>query len=233
MSTVIPELILFAKQPVAGEVKTRLQPQYTPEQAANIAQYFIEASVVNAVNHWAGPVSIYASPDTSHPIFSKLAAQYDLKLYSQKGNDLGLRMYAAMEDGIKRHGAAAVMGCDLPHCPQSVFENAFSLMSNKQAVLGPTRDGGYYFLGLTELHAALFSAIEWGTDKVLADTLSRTASLDIDIVLLPTLQDIDTATDLLEVARIFPGLAQFLDQGTAATAATAGGTTKTMVADSD
>lgn len=233
MSMVTPELILFAKQPVAGEVKTRMQPQYSLEQAANIAQYFIEASVANAVIHWAGPVSIYASPDTSHPIFSKLAMQYDLKLYSQQGNDLGLRMHAAIEDGIKRHGAAAVMGCDLPHCPQSVFENAFSLMSNKQAVLGPTRDGGYYFLGLTESHAALFTAIEWGTDKVLADTLSRAASLQIDIALLLTMQDIDTATELLEVARIFPDLAQFLDQGATATAAAASGTTKTMVTDSD
>lgn len=233
MSIVTPELILFAKQPIAGEVKTRLQPQYTPEQAADIAQYFIEASVVNAVNHWAGPVSIYTSPDISHPIFRSLAEQYGLKLYSQKGNGLGLRMHAAIEDGIKRHGAAAVMGCDLPHCPQSIFENAFGLMSNKHVVLGPTRDGGYYFVGMAESCVELFTDITWGTDKVLADTLSRAASLEIDIVLLPTLQDIDTATDMLEVARVFPGLAQFLDQGATATATTAGGTTKTMVTDSD
>ncbi|GMQ91523.1 MAG: TIGR04282 family arsenosugar biosynthesis glycosyltransferase [Gammaproteobacteria bacterium] len=233
MSMVTPELILFARQPVAGEVKTRLQPQYTPEQAASIAQYLIETSVVNAVNHWAGPVSIYATPDITHPIFHRLAAQYGLKLYRQNGNDLGLRMHAAIKEGIKRHGAAAVMGCDIPHCPQSVFESAFDLMANKHAVLGPTRDGGYYFVGLAEPYAELFTAIEWGTDKVLPDTLSRAASLEIDIVLLSTLQDIDTASDMLGVARIFPGLAQFLDQGATATAATAGGATETMVTDRD
>jgi rSAM/selenodomain-associated transferase 1 len=211
MSMVTPELILFAKRPVAGEVKTRLQPQYTPEQAANIAQYFIEASVVNAVNHWAGPVAIYASHDISHPIFRRLAAQYGLKLYRQQGYDLGLRMHAAIEDGIKRHGAAAVMGCDLPHCPQSVFENAYSLMSKKHAVLGPTNDGGYYFLGLAEPHVELFTDIEWGTTKVLSTILERSTQLGLDVQLLSMLRDLDTSEDISIVARDFPALENFLE----------------------
>lgn len=209
MSMVTPELILFAKQPVAGEVKTRLQPQYTPEQAANIAQYLIETSAVNAVNYWAGPVSIYASPDITHPIFRRLAEQYGLKLYRQKGKDLGLRMHAAIKEGIKRHGAAAVMGCDIPHCPQSVLENAFSLMANKHAVLGPTNDGGYYFVGMAEPHVELFTDIEWGTTKVLSTILERSTQLGLDMHLLSMLRDLDTPEDISIVARNFPALRNF------------------------
>lgn len=233
MTTGAAELILFARQPVAGEVKTRLQPEYSPEQAASIAQYLIETSVANAISHWRGPVSIYASPSITHPVFQDLAERYQIALYKQNGADLGMRMYAAITDGIERHGSAAVMGCDIPHCPPSVFKDAFSLLSSKHEVLGPTNDGGYYFIGMAEPHVELFTDIEWGADRVLPDTLGCAESLGLNFVLLETLQDIDTAADIAEVAENYPGLRQFLNEGATTTAATAGGTTKTVVGSSD
>ncbi|MEK7191803.1 MAG: DUF2064 domain-containing protein, partial [Pseudomonadota bacterium] len=79
-------------------------------------------------------------------------------------------------------------------------------------VLGPTEDGGYYFIGLGAPHAGLFEGIDWGTDRVLAQTLERAKSLGVEFEWLPRLRDIDTAADLRRAAHAYEPLRRFLKE---------------------
>lgn len=196
-----PALMIFAKRPVAGEVKTRLQPAYTPEQAARIAEVFIRQTVELAVSSWPGAVYLCGAPGIEHPLFDELARRFGVSLIAQGEGDLGARMQRALARGIERHGAAAVIGCDVPHCPWEILDDANSALARNENVLGPTEDGGYYLIGLAEPHAALFSDIPWGGMRVLAATLERAQTLGVEFRLLPALRDIDTPADLWFVAQ--------------------------------
>lgn len=205
-----PELILFAKQPIAGKVKTRLQPDYSPEQAAQIAEFLIGGTAKLATAHWPSVVYLYGAPNVDHPCFRHLAEKFHLRLVAQANGDLGLKMLTAMQQGIARSGAAAVMGCDVPHCDAAILEHAHEKLARGENVLGPTQDGGYYFIGLQDAAAALFEQIEWGGSQVLETTLVRAQQVGITFEMLPKLTDIDTCDDLWVIAHQYEPLRKYL-----------------------
>ena len=205
-----PELILFAKQPRPGEVKTRLQPIYTPEQAAEIAACLVRATVELAVSAWPGEIYLYGSPDSEHAVFHELAGEFDIKLASQCPGDLGTKMLGALRDGVERHGAAAVLGCDVPHCGWDVLDYANGRLARGHNALGPTEDGGYYFIGLQEGRSELFEGIDWGGCRVLAQTLQRAEDIGIDFDLLKVLRDVDTPSNLWCAAQKVESLKRFI-----------------------
>lgn len=204
------ELILFARAPVPGEAKTRLIPVYTATQAADVAAALIRATVELAAGHWPGPVSLYASPDVTHPVFQELAREFGMRLVKQADGDLGRRMAVALDEGVARSGSAAIMGCDVPLCRWEILDSANELLARGRDVIGPASDGGYYLIGGSRVHPSLFEGMEWGTPGVLAETLARAGRLGIGFELLPELRDIDTADDLRAVARVFVPLRRFL-----------------------
>lgn len=205
-----PELMLFAREPIAGQAKTRLQPDYSPEQAAEIAAFMIRATVELAVSAWPGDVTLYVWPGTDHLLFHRLTNEFRIRLVQQADGDLGAKMLGALRAGIARQGSAAVMGCDVPHCGWDVIDQANGLMARGKNVLGPTDDGGYYFIGLQEARPELFEDMPWGSDRVLETTLARAEKLGMEFELLKTLRDIDTAADLWLVAQKYEPLRQFL-----------------------
>ena len=205
-----PGLIIFAKQPLAGQVKTRLLPDYTPQAAADIAAFLVRATVEMAVSSWPGEIYLYGAPDAAHPLFEELAREFDLKLASQSEGDLGARMLTALREGAARHHATGILGCDVPHCSWDILDQANGWLAKGRNVLGPTEDGGYYFIGLTAPHAELFEGIDWGTDRVLAQTLERAKLLGVEFEWLPRLRDIDTADDLWLASQKYAPLRQFL-----------------------
>jgi len=205
-----PALIVFAKQPIPGAVKTRLQPDYTPQRAAAIATCLIRATVALAVSAWPGTVEVRAAPDAEHPLFREIARRFGVSLSAQGAGDLGARMLRAIEDGIERAGAAAVLGCDVPHCAREILIDAGAALARGANILGPAEDGGYYLIGLTVAHPALFADIAWGGPDVCATTLERARAIGVEFTLLPTLRDIDTAADLKSAAQQYPALREFL-----------------------
>jgi uncharacterized protein len=205
-----PELILFARQPIAGQVKTRFQPEYSAERAAEIAAYMIRATVELAVSAWPGDIILQAWPDTDHPLFQELAREFNIRLAPQIGDDLGARMLNALREGLKRHGSAAVMGCDAPHCAWDVLDQVNDWLARGKNVLGPTEDGGYYLIGMQEAVPELFDNMPWGSHQVLSMTLVRAEAIGIEFELLAKLRDIDTARDLWLVAQKYEPLRQFL-----------------------
>ena len=205
-----PELILFAKQPIPGQVKTRLQPEYSAAQAAEIAGFLIRATVELAVSAWPGAIYLYAWPDSKHVLFHELADRYPIRLAPQAEGDLGIKMLSALRQGIERAGSAAILGCDVPHGGGGFIDQANDLLAHRKNVLGPTEDGGYYFIGLSEARSELFEDVEWGSTRVLATTCARAAKLGMEFEMLTTLRDIDTAADLWLVSRIYAPLKRFI-----------------------
>ncbi len=205
-----PALFVFAKAPVAGAVKTRLQPTYTAAQAAEIAAVLIRETLALAVANWDGPIYLSTTPTTSHPLFTELASRYAVSVRAQSGADLGARMNEAIAYGVEHHNAAAVIGCDVPHCPGTILARANRWLSAGRHVFGPATDGGYYFVGLTRAHPALFVDINWGGADVWTATQKRLAALKLGYELLPPLRDVDTPEDLRDAARTLPALQRFV-----------------------
>ena len=205
-----PDLILFAKQPLPGKVKTRLQPHYSPEQAAEISSFLIRATVELAVSAWPGDVYLYAAPGPEHPLFHALAEEFHIHLAAQAEGDLGYKMLSALREGIERQGCAAVMGCDVPHCPWNVIDQANDWLVRGRNVLGPALDGGYYFIGMHEARPELFEAIEWGSGQVAETTLARAAQAGIEFEMLPRMRDLDTPEDLWSIGQTFLPIQRYL-----------------------
>ena len=205
-----PDLILLAKQPIPGEVKTRLQPDYSPKQAAQIAEFLIRDTAKLAATNWPSDVYLYGAPGVDHPLFRRLAEKFHLHLVTQADGDLGLRMLTALREGIERSGAAGVLGSDVPHCRGAILELAHEKLARGENVIGPTEDGGYYFIGLQQAPDALFDHIEWGGSRVVETTLLRAQQLGMAFEVLPKLSDIDTRDDLWITAHQYEPLRKFL-----------------------
>ncbi len=205
-----PELILFASQPIPGRVMPRLQPGVSPERAADIVAFMVRATATLAVENWPGDVHLYGDPDAECALFRELGAALHVLLAPQAAGDRGQRLSAALQQGIGRRGAAAVMDCDVPHCGDEVLERAHDALARGRNVIGPTMDGGYYLLGLQQYTPELFTGVAWDGDQILEQTLARAQVAGIEFEMLPRLRNVDTLADLVAVAQGYAGLQTFL-----------------------
>lgn len=202
-----PGIAIFARAPVPGEAKTRLIPELGPERAAEIAALLLRLTVERVTEFWPGEVYLYGAPDAEHLLFRKLAKEFHVHLRSQHTGDLGVRMAVALDELIKVHDAGAIIGCDVPHCPWHVIEQAYELLAKGRNVIGPAEDGGYYFIGLQASAPGMFSELSWGAPTIFEQTLIRARDAGIELEQLPRLRDVDTYADLVAVARELPVLA--------------------------
>jgi uncharacterized protein len=191
-------LVVMAKAPLAGQVKTRLVPPFSPEQAARLAG----ALLVDQLNH-VRPIE-YAdlylafAPDEARALMKKLAPPV-FRLFPQEGADLGARMQAIFEKLFHAGYRNIILtGSDLAAVPLDFFDRSrrFLESSEQRVVLGPSRDGGYYLVGCNQPTPELFREMIWSHSTVLAQTLAKLAQLKIAHRLLPTWFDVDTAEDL-------------------------------------
>ena len=203
-----PGLVLFARTPIAGKVKTRLQPGCSAQQAAEVAAILVEETVRVVRTAWPGPVELCVWPEPHHDILHRISVNYDVPLTRQVTGTLGDKMQHAMT----RVGyPCAVMGCDVPQCLPVTLVRASTLLTNGDNVIGPSTDGGYYLLGLQHPAPAIFTDIDWGEDSVLGETLRRAVKISLHLPLLEPLLDIDSFVDLVEVSYKVPTLARWLD----------------------
>lgn len=208
-----PLLVLMARQPLPGRVKTRLQADSDGATAAAVAAELIRGSAALARRGWDGPVELHAWPDGDHPLLAEIAREHGLVLRPQARGDLGAKMHAALARGIETRGACAVMGCDVPHCPPPALRRARGLLAEGRAVLGPASDGGFWLLGLTHAEPTLFEQVAWGSSDVRARVLANAARAGVAVdATLPCLRDIDTWPDLVAAASACAPLRRFLAQ---------------------
>ena len=202
----LPTLHLCAKTPIPGHVKTRLQTRCNADQAAHISAWCIERTVELALSAWRGPVSLHVWPSQQHRLFRNLRQSLNIDIKRQVRGDLGTKMHSALASAYP----GAVMGCDVPHCTPEILTCAAHTLSEGQDVIGSSRDGGYYLIGLTYPHRVLFQDFCWGDGSVYKHTLSKAKALGIRFKELPTLIDLDTWEDIEEVLLTFDPLRQML-----------------------
>ena len=199
MGSIRQGLIIMAKQPIPGQVKTRLCPPLTPEEAAEFASTFLSDSVASAKQANCAEVVLAYSPATARDWFAERFP--GIALIPQQGNDLGERLKNVLDAAWKlRYQPCVVIGTDSPDLPNTYLQEAFEALrpgsESHDLVLGPSEDGGYYLIGLKWRHPELFTEITWSTNQVLEQTLQRANSLHLRVHLLPTWQDVDTFADL-------------------------------------
>ncbi|WP_428603392.1 TIGR04282 family arsenosugar biosynthesis glycosyltransferase [Sedimenticola sp.] len=189
-------ILLFAKAPRAGQVKTRLVPSIGEEGAASIYRTLLERVIEQAAGQLA-PLEIWCAPDTQHAVFRQAATRPNVTLHRQVDGDLGQRMAFATRQALAHSEAILLIGGDCPVLDAGHLFTALTwLDGGADAVIGPAEDGGYVLLGLRRLHSTLFSDIPWGTSDVLAITRQRLDQLGWSWRELEVLWDLDRETDL-------------------------------------
>ena len=145
-------------------------------------------------------VSLWCTPDSSHPSFRALADRYPIRLRVQPGGDLGARMGTAMDDMLRCHPFALLAGSDCPALGTEPLRRAWAwLADGTDAVLAPALDGGYVLIGLRRFAPSLFAGIAWGTDRVLTETRRRIRRLGWKWRETEPLPDIDRPADLVHL----------------------------------
>ena len=204
-------LTIFAKEPVPGQVKTRMQGYLSEKNCARLAEQLLMDALRNAVSYWPGAVRIAAWPNKEAPFFQRLSEQYKIEIVQQSEGDLGKKMQTELCRGIEQSGAAAVVGADIPHITESTYRSAFDFLDADRDTVGPTEDGGFYFLGLTQFPDAIFAGISWGHNEVMQRLNQNVIDLDMVLNKLPMYRDIDEWRDLQWLARQNTSYRTFID----------------------
>lgn len=188
-------LIIFAKVPVAGQVKTRLVPPLSGEEAAKLYEAFLKDTLELAKSLEGVRVVLAVQ---GGPLAPALLAQCQ-EHFEQVGQNLGEKMAHAFEKALKDAKDVVIIGSDTPHLPQRTISQAFRALDHQDLVLGPAEDGGYYLIGLSKPAPRLFDSISWSTPSVFKDTMAQAEKLDLPTALLHPLYDIDTSADLIRL----------------------------------
>ena len=191
-------LIIFAKEPRPGQVKTRLSPPLSPEEAAQLYHSFLLDILEEMARVPEMRLAVGFSPLKAQAFFRGLAPP-GMDLFPQEGADLGERMARAIARGFAAaFGPVVLRGSDTTDLPAAVVSEAREVLAAGQAqvVLGPCPDGGYYLVGLAEPQPSLFQGLAWSSRTVLTDTLRLARPLGLRVHLLPAWPDIDTYDNL-------------------------------------
>lgn len=194
-------LLVVAKQPAAGQTKTRLCPPLNGAAAAALYECFLRDTLdlmrqVPEVRRVIGYL-----PEGAEGYFRALAPDMDLAL--QRGADLGERLANLLDDALAAGAQqAVVMDSDSPSLPAACLRQAFAALDGPHdLVLGPCDDGGYYLIGMKRPHLRLLREVPMSTPNVVRETLALAEGLGLRTALLPTWYDIDTAVELVRLQR--------------------------------
>jgi rSAM/selenodomain-associated transferase 1 len=202
-------LALMTKAPRAGEVKTRLVPPLTNEEAAQLNRCFLRdtgaaisaccsgLTAGNARQPLACGIAVYTPVGAESDYADILPA--DFSLLPQRGENFGERLYFAAEDLFKcGFDAVCLIDSDSPTIPAENFTRAVQLLSmpGNHIVLGPSEDGGYYLIGFKQLHRHVFEGIDWSTQRVFEQTKQRATQIGVGVQELPRGFDVDDRTSL-------------------------------------
>ena len=195
-------ILIFAKAPVPGQVKTRLAPMLGADGAARLHGELVHRTVQRVQASALAPVQLWCAPGIDAPIFDNIKKAGALELCAQRGADLGARMLHAFTTALQRAEYAVAIGTDWPALETDLIAIALQrLQQGDAAVLGPAEDGGYVLLGLRRADPRLFTGITWGSAQVLAETRDRLRQLQWNWSELPASWDLDRPEDFERALR--------------------------------
>jgi rSAM/selenodomain-associated transferase 1 len=191
-------IAVMAKAPKAGQVKTRLVPPLSQEEAAALYRCLLldKLGQVGGL-HGIDPYLAY-TPTEARALMTSLAPQ-GFTLIPQAGSDLGDRLHCLSAVLLERgHPGVIIIDSDTPTLPSTYLLDALDRLQNRSTdlVLGPAEDGGYYLIGLKRPCLALFDDIPWSSPAVLSETLRRASAERLEVATLPSWFDVDTPNDL-------------------------------------
>jgi rSAM/selenodomain-associated transferase 1 len=193
-----PAILVFARAPQPGRVKTRLAPLLGATGAARLHARLVERTLRTAVAAGVGEVYLYCSPGTGSRFFRALRERFGVRLRAQGGGNLGTRMHRA----LRRHPGAVLVGSDVPALrPADLRAAARALRQGADAVFSPAEDGGYALVGLRRSSPHLFDGVTWGSARVLAQTRARLRRLGWRWKELRTVWDVDRPEDVARLLR--------------------------------
>ena len=190
-----PLVIVFLKAPRAGRVKTRLAAEVGPERALEVYRR-LGARQWREIPRDMPAEAHYTPHGAAREIKDWLG--WRARVRAQSGSGLGGRLERALAGAFSRgYRPVIVIGGDCPALDGATLRSAAALLEKTDAVLGPARDGGFYLLGLREPQPGLLEeGIDWGTERVLAQTRARLAQMGLSCALLPEMEDIDDEDSL-------------------------------------
>ncbi len=190
-------IVIFARAPVLGEVKTRLGTAIGAERALALYEAFLDDTC--ALTQGLGARRVLAvAGDVDHPRVQHLGKSQRLQLVQQGEGDLGARMARAVAAHVGV-GPVVIIGSDAPSLPRAHLHQALDELMAHDVVIGPSEDGGYYLVGARVEVPELFAGVRWSTPEVLATTLGRLAGRSY--ALLPPWHDVDAVEDLERLRR--------------------------------
>lgn len=196
-------ILVFQKNLIAGKTKTRLAATIGNEKALSVYKQLVVLTM-NALKNPGVDKCIYYSEFI--PLESRLLgnkAYGNIRVFVQRGEDLGLRMLNSFSDQFKSgYSRIIIIGTDCPDLKQEYIQQAFDLLKTYDIVIGPAADGGYYLLGMSELHPELFKNVTWSTSGVYKQTVDIIFKLALTHAELPVLRDLDNEDDLNHFKRL-------------------------------
>ena len=190
-------LVLFAKAPFPGRVKTRLTPLLSPVQAAEfhracVCDAWEKVEQVAATSRYF--YSDYAWAEPAAPASPEQRAL-------QRGADLGDRMFNCFQElQVLGHSRIVIVGSDSPTLPRACIEQGLAALDRADAVIGPSEDGGYYAIGCRQPYPGMFAGVPWSSAETMLRTEENLRALGLKVHLLPLWYDVDTPTDLRRLA---------------------------------
>jgi uncharacterized protein len=201
-------IVVFAKAPITGQVKTRLIGTLTAEEAKDLYICFLR-DTFESLEELIEEFQEVDEDDESSLVLCFTPADEleafeaaDLNgclLLAQSGNELGERMKYCFEDLFRMNfQSVIIVGADTPTLPNEIIAEAFAILTNDKnsVTIGPTADGGYYLIGMNSPHPVLFENIHWSSDQVMTETIHKAEANQIKLSLLPEWFDVDSPEDL-------------------------------------
>jgi rSAM/selenodomain-associated transferase 1 len=202
-------LVIMAKAPRPGEVKTRLAPSFSPTAVTAFYCCLLEDTLALARSLSDVEVAIMC-PESDVTELAKFAGN-EASVVAQKGEGLAAGLTSVFAHFAQGHekedhqrGAhprrTIAFNSDSPHLPRAVLEDAFETLATHDVVVGPTHDGGYYLVGAKASHSTLFAGDGMGTSSALERLLTRAQGLQLSVSFAESFYDIDVADDLTRLA---------------------------------
>lgn len=184
-------IAIMAKAPVAGRVKTRMQPQLTEAESATLQANLIAHTIHTCLTSYIAPVQLWCAPVTEHPCFLNYEAY--VELHTQVHGDLGERMAQVFKQQNDKK-FILIVGTDCPLLTHQHLAIASQTLAGKDVVLQPATDGGYVLIG-GQTTPLCFENIDWGTDQVLEQSTQALKSAGQSFTLLEKTSDLDDNDD--------------------------------------
>ncbi|MCU7833775.1 MAG: TIGR04282 family arsenosugar biosynthesis glycosyltransferase [gamma proteobacterium symbiont of Taylorina sp.] len=189
-------IIIFAREPQPGKVKTRLIPQLGENAATRLYTSMLEHALTTVIQSKLSSLDVCITLESKADYFLSISLHNEFSISRQAGKDLGERMYHALQTALKQYSRVILIGSDCPFINKEVLQQAIAALETSDMVFSPASDGGYVLVGAKNLIPAVFEEIHWGSEFVMQQTRKRLSAANISWTELSVQHDIDLIEDL-------------------------------------